>query len=38
MKLFFGYPLYPLETDFILEKDVARIKKECPVQFALCQK
>jgi len=38
MKLFFGYPLYPLETDFILEKEVARIKKECPVQFALCQK
>jgi hypothetical protein len=38
MKFFFGYPLYPLETDFILEKDVNRIKKECPVQFALCQK
>jgi ubiquinone/menaquinone biosynthesis C-methylase UbiE len=38
MKLFFGYPLYPLETEFILEKDVARIKKECPVQFAICQK
>jgi len=38
MKLFFGYPLYPQETDFILEKDVTRIKKECPVQFAVCQK
>jgi len=38
MKLFFGYPLYPLETDFILEKDVNRIKTECAVQFALCQK
>jgi ubiquinone/menaquinone biosynthesis C-methylase UbiE len=38
MKIFFGYPLYPQEKDFILEKDMARIKKECPVQFAVCQK
>jgi ubiquinone/menaquinone biosynthesis C-methylase UbiE len=38
MKMFFGYPLYPQEKDFILEKDIARIKKECPVQFAVCQK
>ena len=38
MKFFFGYPLYPLETDFTLEKDINRIKKECPVQFAICQK
>ena len=38
MKTFFRYPLYPRETDFILEKDVKRIKKECPVQFAVCQK
>lgn len=38
MKLFFGYPLYPRDTEFILEKDVMRIKTECPVQFALCQK
>lgn len=38
MKMFFGYPLYPQEKDFILEKDPARIKKECPVQFAVCQK
>ena len=38
MKAFFGYPLYPGETDFILEKDVTRIKTECPVQFAVCQK
>jgi ubiquinone/menaquinone biosynthesis C-methylase UbiE len=38
MKTFFGYPLYPRETDFTLEKDVARIKQECPVQFALCRK
>ncbi len=38
MKAFFGYPLYPLDSDFLLEKDASRIKKECPVQFALCQK
>lgn len=38
MKTFFGYPLYPQETDFILEKDIKRIKKKCPVQFAICQK
>ena len=38
MKTFFGYPLYPQETDFILEKDIQRIKNECPVQFAICQK
>jgi hypothetical protein len=38
MKLFFGVPLYPQESDFILEKDLTRIKKECPVQFAVCQK
>jgi ubiquinone/menaquinone biosynthesis C-methylase UbiE len=38
MKAFFGYPLYPLETDFLLEKDINRIKSECPVQFAVCQK
>jgi ubiquinone/menaquinone biosynthesis C-methylase UbiE len=38
MKIFFGYPLYPGETDFTLEKDIARIKSECPVQFAICQK
>lgn len=38
MKTFFGYPLYPRDTDFILEKDVTRIKKECPVQFAVCRK
>jgi ubiquinone/menaquinone biosynthesis C-methylase UbiE len=38
MKVCFGYPLYPLETDFVLEKEIARIKKECPVQFAICQK
>ena len=38
MKLFFGYPLYPRETEFTLEKDIKRIKTECPVQFALCQK
>jgi ubiquinone/menaquinone biosynthesis C-methylase UbiE len=38
MKTFFSYPLYPRETDFVLEKDVARIKAECPVQFAICQK
>lgn len=38
MKLFFGYPLYPQETDFILEKDINRIKRVCPVQFAVCKK
>jgi ubiquinone/menaquinone biosynthesis C-methylase UbiE len=38
MKTFFGYPLYPRETDFILEKDIQRLKKECPVQVAICQK
>lgn len=38
MKLFFGYPLYPTEKDFVLEKEITRMKKECPVQFAVCQK
>jgi ubiquinone/menaquinone biosynthesis C-methylase UbiE len=38
MKMFFGYPLYPRETDFVLEQDITRMKKECPVQFAVCQK
>jgi ubiquinone/menaquinone biosynthesis C-methylase UbiE len=38
MKTFFGYPLYPRDIDFVLEKDLARIKKECPVQFAVCKK
>ncbi len=38
MKSFFGYPLYPMESDFILETDISRIKKECPVLFAVCKK
>ena len=38
MKIVFGYPLYPRENDFVLEKDINRIKKECPVQFAVCKK
>ena len=38
MKMFFGYPLYPRDIDFILEKNISRIRKECPVQFAVCQK
>jgi len=38
MKTFFGYPLYPIESDYVLEKDSSRIKTECPVQFAVCQK
>ncbi len=38
MKAFFGYPLYPQETDFALEKETTKIRKECPVQFAICQK
>ena len=29
---------YPQPKDFILEKDITRINKECPVQFAICQK
>jgi ubiquinone/menaquinone biosynthesis C-methylase UbiE len=38
MKIVFGYPLYPTEKDFVLEKEITRMKKECPVQFAVCQK
>jgi len=38
MKLFFGYPLYPRDVDFLLEKDDNRMKKECPVQLAICKK
>ncbi|NOT51425.1 MAG: class I SAM-dependent methyltransferase [Chitinophagaceae bacterium] len=38
MRTFFGYPLYPRDIDFVLEKDIARIKKECPVQFVVCKK
>jgi ubiquinone/menaquinone biosynthesis C-methylase UbiE len=38
MKIFFGYPLYPRESDFVLEKNMNQIKKGCPVQFAICQK
>lgn len=38
MKLFFGYPLYARETDFLLEKDDKRMKTECPVQMAICKK
>lgn len=38
MKMFFGYPLYPRDIDFMLEKNMDRIKKECPVQFAICKK
>jgi ubiquinone/menaquinone biosynthesis C-methylase UbiE len=38
MKAFFGYPLYPRGTDFVMERDMARVKKECPVQFATCEK
>jgi ubiquinone/menaquinone biosynthesis C-methylase UbiE len=38
MKIFFGYPLYPRDTDFVLEQDPARIRKECYVQFAVCKK
>src|SRR5258706_10963062 len=38
IKTFFGYPLYPGETDFTLEKDISTIKAKCPVQFAICQK
>ena len=38
MKTFFGYPLYAQESDFTLEKDMSRVKKECYVQFAFCEK
>jgi ubiquinone/menaquinone biosynthesis C-methylase UbiE len=38
MKTFFGYPLYARETDFVMEKDISRIKKECPVLFVVCEK
>jgi len=38
MKLFFGYPLYPTESDYVFEKDTHRMKTECPVQFAVCRK
>jgi ubiquinone/menaquinone biosynthesis C-methylase UbiE len=38
MKTFFGYPLYPQESDFILEEDINRIRTKCPVQFAVCIK
>jgi ubiquinone/menaquinone biosynthesis C-methylase UbiE len=38
MKMFFGYPLYARHTDFVMEKDIVRVKKECPVQFAICHK
>lgn len=38
MKTFFGYPLYPRDIDFVMEKDMARVKNECPVQFAICEK
>jgi ubiquinone/menaquinone biosynthesis C-methylase UbiE len=38
MKLFFGYPLYPLPDDFKLEIEPELIKKKCPVLFARCTK
>lgn len=38
MKACFGYPLYPRETDFVLEADLARVRKDCYVQFAFCKK
>lgn len=38
MKAFFGYPLYPEPTDFLLEPDEKRIIKESPVLFAVCKK
>jgi hypothetical protein len=38
MKYFFGYPLYPVAEDFTLETDEEKIKKLCPVLFAVCSK
>ena len=38
MKNFFGYPLYARDKDFVIEKDRASVKTECPVQFAFCKK
>jgi ubiquinone/menaquinone biosynthesis C-methylase UbiE len=38
MKLFFGYPLYPRDVDYVLEQKTDKIRAECPVLFAICQK
>ncbi|MBL7739735.1 MAG: class I SAM-dependent methyltransferase [Chitinophagaceae bacterium] len=38
MKLFFGHSLYPVPADFVIETDPARIRKESPVLFAVCNK
>jgi ubiquinone/menaquinone biosynthesis C-methylase UbiE len=38
MKSLFGYPLYPRETDFILEENERLITERCPVLFATCKK
>jgi ubiquinone/menaquinone biosynthesis C-methylase UbiE len=38
MKTFFGYPLYPEPTDFLLEPNEKRIQEETPVLFAVCKK
>lgn len=38
MKTFFGYPLYPRDSDFILEADPDRVKRETPVLYAFCKK
>mgnify|MGYP001057878551 FL=1 len=38
MNLFFGYNLYPVDKDFVLEKDLMIINKNCPVLFAVCKK
>ncbi|MBL7731240.1 MAG: class I SAM-dependent methyltransferase [Chitinophagaceae bacterium] len=38
MKSFFGYTLYPVPGDFLLEKDDDSIAGKCPVLFAVCKK
>jgi len=38
MKALFGYTLYPVAGDFILETNEPVIIKKCPVLFAVCKK
>lgn len=38
MKFFFGYPLYNLPGDFLLESDEKKIREKSPVLFAVCKK
>lgn len=38
MRALFGYTLYPVPADFLLEREEAVIAKSCPVLFAVCKK